>query len=203
MADKYPLLRMSQHMNSVPAAAYRFVYQTATDHTVDIVAAQNTRVYGVLMSLPRSAGDWTDIAIDGVVPVEAGGVFAAGDPLIADAQGRAIKCPTGLQAAAEIAGYANEASSGAGIIASIHLVPRTGPLMAGYKLMTFAGHNLAGACAAVGLKVGDVIVSVAGLTTVGNAATLFETTVTVADQIQQSSATDLHASNYLALVYTG
>ncbi len=70
------------------------------------------------------------------------------------------------------------------------------------QLIAFAGKNGAGACTATGLAVGDKILSVTGVAagTVGTQATLFETVVTVDDQIQQSSATNLSSNIYLALV---
>ena len=70
------------------------------------------------------------------------------------------------------------------------------------QLIAFAGKNGAGACTATGLAVGDKILSVTGVAagTVGTQAALFETVVTVADQIQQSSDTNLSANLYLALV---
>lgn len=70
------------------------------------------------------------------------------------------------------------------------------------KTVSFAGRNLTGACTLVGVKVGDVVVSVTGLAagTVGDQAAKFETTITVADQIQQSNNTDLSANIYLATI---
>jgi predicted metalloprotease with PDZ domain len=70
------------------------------------------------------------------------------------------------------------------------------------KLMTFAGAAAAGPCTAAGLAVGDTIVGVVGLTAgaLGDASSSFEPAVTVADQIQQSAESDLHANTYLALV---
>ncbi len=68
---------------------------------------------------------------------------------------------------------------------------------------SFTGRNGAGSVALVGALVGDVVSSIVGLTTVGNASALFETTITVANQIQQVSATELSAKNYLVdLVHT-
>jgi len=71
------------------------------------------------------------------------------------------------------------------------------------KLMSFDGRNGAGACTATGLAIGDKVMSVVGLTddVSGNQADKFEATITVADQIQQSSATDLSTKDYLALVF--
>lgn len=67
--------------------------------------------------------------------------------------------------------------------------------------ISFTGHNGAGACTATGVAVNDVIFGVAGLTDVGQADASFEAVVTVADQIQQASASDLSLKNFVALVY--
>lgn len=72
------------------------------------------------------------------------------------------------------------------------------------SLMTFSGRNGAGACTATGLAIGDLLLSVMDIDVgggLGNAGSSFEATVTVNDQIQQSSATDLSTSEFIALVY--
>lgn len=68
--------------------------------------------------------------------------------------------------------------------------------------LSFVGKNGAGACTMTGVKVGDVVMSVTGQVAadVGNKASLFEAVITVNDQIQQSSATDLSTKVYMALV---
>jgi hypothetical protein len=68
-------------------------------------------------------------------------------------------------------------------------------------VISFTGKNGAGACTATGTLAGDVIFAVAGITTVGVADASFEAVVTVNDQIQQSSASDLSLKNYVAIVY--
>lgn len=67
--------------------------------------------------------------------------------------------------------------------------------------VTFTGKNLAGACTATGVAVGDRILGVAGITAVGIVSAKFESVVTVVDQIQQSAAEDLSAANFVAIVY--
>jgi len=77
-----------------------------------------------------------------------------------------------------------------------------GAVLGKLSLMSLAGHNLAGACTATGLKVNDLVLSVVGAgATYGNQAANFESTITVADQIQQSAAVDLSANHYVALIY--
>jgi hypothetical protein len=69
-----------------------------------------------------------------------------------------------------------------------------------FKAVSFDGKNGAGACTAVSLEVGDVVLGVAGLTALGDASASFEGVITVADQIQQSSASDLSLNDYLVIV---
>jgi hypothetical protein len=76
-----------------------------------------------------------------------------------------------------------------------------GASLAKLFIISFTGHNNVGACTATGVAVGDVLFSVTGLTTVGDASSSFEAVVTVADQIQQSAVGDLSAKNFMALVY--
>lgn len=85
----------------------------------------------------------------------------------------------------------------------------------GLKSGTFVGKNGTGACTATGAVVGDrvVLVQVYGdvsdnltrtvdgaVTAGGQAAALFETVITVADQIQQASASDLSDNKYLLIL---
>lgn len=70
------------------------------------------------------------------------------------------------------------------------------------KLITIDGRNGAGACTATGAVIGDKVVAVAGITSgaLGDADAAFEDVVTVTDQIQQSSASNLSANDYIALL---
>ncbi len=61
-------------------------------------------------------------------------------------------------------------------------------------IVAVAGHNGAGAVTLTGAKVGDKVVGVTQLTTTfQDGKANFESTITVADQIQQSSATNFSA----------
>lgn len=75
-------------------------------------------------------------------------------------------------------------------------------LFGGLKFITVDGRNAAGAITATGAAVGDTVVGVAGLTTgaLGAADASFEGTITVADQIQQSSASNLSNNDYLVVL---
>lgn len=78
----------------------------------------------------------------------------------------------------------------------------TGPKLAAsaFRMLTFTGRNLAGACTLTGAKVGDKVIGVANLTTPGNAAAKFEATITVANQIQQGAAENLSAAIFLVIL---
>ena len=70
------------------------------------------------------------------------------------------------------------------------------------KLMSFRGTDGTGGCAAVGLVVGDTILSVVGLTsnTIGDQADSFEKVVTEVDQINQVAYGNLASETFMALV---
>jgi hypothetical protein len=62
------------------------------------------------------------------------------------------------------------------------------------------GHNGAGAATATGAKVGDVVLAVIDLTDGTTITSGFEAAITVADQIQQTSATDYSLKKLLVLL---
>lgn len=70
------------------------------------------------------------------------------------------------------------------------------------KMISFDGKNGAGACTATGAVVGDVVLAVFGITggALGAAGASFEATITVVNQVQQSSASNLSANDYVALL---
>jgi hypothetical protein len=78
----------------------------------------------------------------------------------------------------------------------------TGPKLdpTAQRFLAFTGHNNTGACTATGLKVGDKVIGVVNLTDGTTATSSFEATVTVADQLQQSSASDLSSKKFSLLV---
>lgn len=93
--------------------------------------------------------------------------------------------------------------------ASVGLSEVAAGILTGAKLVAapfvtkaVVGRNGAGACTATGLTVGQRIISVVGLKTDGTgtlveAKASFESTVTVVDQLQQSSASDLSTLTYI------
>lgn len=70
------------------------------------------------------------------------------------------------------------------------------------KYLGFTGRNGAGAITVTGAAVGDTVVGVCNTTDGGSGASAFETTVTVANQIQQSSASDLSTKKYTVVLVT-
>ena len=75
-------------------------------------------------------------------------------------------------------------------------------VLSGLKFITVDGRSGAGAVTATGAIVGDKVLYVTGLTegALGDAGASFEATITVVNQIQQSSASNLSANNYLAVL---
>lgn len=67
------------------------------------------------------------------------------------------------------------------------------------KVYYAAGVAAAGPVTVTGTKVGDKIVSVCNLTDNSNGTSSFESTVTVADQIHQSSASNLTTKTFMFL----
>ena len=78
----------------------------------------------------------------------------------------------------------------------------TGPLLAAGAFLSavVTGSNGAGACALVGAKVGDKVVMNVNLSDATDDQTSFETTITVVDQIQQTSASDLSTKKFAVLL---
>lgn len=70
------------------------------------------------------------------------------------------------------------------------------------KFLSYTGRNGAGAITLTGAAVGDKVIGINNTTDGGSAAASFEATVTVADQVQQSSASDLSTKKYTILLVT-
>jgi hypothetical protein len=66
--------------------------------------------------------------------------------------------------------------------------------------LVFTGAAAAGACTLTGAKVGDKVVSLVNLTDAADAKSSFEAIITVADQIQQSSASNLSSKKFHVLL---
>jgi hypothetical protein len=68
------------------------------------------------------------------------------------------------------------------------------------KVLVFTGKNGAGVCTLTGATVGDIVVGSVNLTDATDDKALFEGAITVVDQIQQSSASNLSAKKFLAVL---
>ena len=68
------------------------------------------------------------------------------------------------------------------------------------KVITFTGAADIGACTAVGATTDDIVVSVAGLTDMGEYSSDFEPAITVAGQIQQATSDSLAEHNFLVFL---
>lgn len=71
-----------------------------------------------------------------------------------------------------------------------------------FKTFIVTGRNAAGACSTgtTGLKVGDKVIACVNLTDEAEASADFEATITVVNQIQQSSASNYSAKKFLVTV---
>jgi hypothetical protein len=77
-----------------------------------------------------------------------------------------------------------------------------GAVVDGLDIISFTGNNGAGACVAVGLKAGDIVLAVTGAQAgvIGSLGASFEATISVADQIQQTDVANLSANTYMAFI---
>lgn len=57
-------------------------------------------------------------------------------------------------------------------------------------------NNGAGACIVPGVNVGDIVLGVYNISTLASAGSSFQSTVTVANQVQQSSASNLSTAEF-------
>ncbi len=110
---------------------------------------------------------------------------------------------TASASAAGLVELATNAEARAGSSTALGATPaNVANMFAGLKFITVDGRNGAGAITATGAVVGDAVIGVAGLTAgaLGAATASFESAITVADQVQQSSASNLSANDYLVVL---
>ncbi|RCF46449.1 capsid cement protein [Aeromonas hydrophila] len=101
-------------------AAYRIVKFGAADGGVAQAAASTDLVIGVNAELPVVAGERVDVVRAGLADVEFGGTVARGQPVAADANGKAVVAAPAANVSAHIIGFA-EVSAVAGDIAPVLL----------------------------------------------------------------------------------
>jgi hypothetical protein len=76
---------------AVAVAAFTIVRGTANAGEATPATAATDKILGVADSVPQAAGNMVDVAIEGIHKVVAGAAFDAGDMLMTDTQGRAIR----------------------------------------------------------------------------------------------------------------
>ena len=99
---------MSVHPHTATAdvAGYRFVKHGAADGTAVQASASTDAILGVSSSMGAKNGQVLDVVETGVVDIQYGGNVTRGDPLTADAEGKAIKANPGAGVIAQVGGYA-------------------------------------------------------------------------------------------------
>ena len=101
-------------------AAHRIVKFGAADGGVAQAAARTDLVIGVNEALPVAAGERVDVIRAGIADVEFGGNVTRGQPVTADADGKAVVAAPAAGVNAHIVGFA-EVSAVAGDIAPVTL----------------------------------------------------------------------------------
>jgi len=102
-------------------AQYRIVKHDGAAGTVALATTSTDPYDGVSgVRGTNEEGEWIDIYKDGIRPVEFGGSVVAGDPLTADAQGKAIKATAASGVNIRCIGWA-EVSAQSGDIADVHI----------------------------------------------------------------------------------
>ena len=101
-------------------AAHRIVKFGAADGGVAQAAASTDLVIGVNEALPVVAGERVDVIRAGIADVEFGGNVTRGQPVTADADGKAVVAAPAAGVNAHIVGFA-EVSTVAGDIAPVML----------------------------------------------------------------------------------
>ncbi len=76
------------------------------------------------------------------------------------------------------------------------LAPNLQGTMRSPQVLRGYANNGTGACIVPGVVRGDIVAAVYNISTLASAASSFETTVTVANQVQQTSATDLSTKEF-------
>ncbi|MCD7099113.1 hypothetical protein [Stenotrophomonas sp. MMGLT7] len=103
-------------------AARRITKHGAADGEALQAAAATDALNGISTDIPTAAGMTVDVTRSGLAAVEYGGAVAAGQPLTADAQGRAVAAAPAAGANVRIIGFA-EVSGVLGDIGSVWIAP--------------------------------------------------------------------------------
>lgn len=115
-----------------PLAGRRFVmFTNVVARQVDVAVSPASVICGVTDSQgAKNAGDLVDVHLGGLYEVEAGAAFAAGEPLTADASGRAVRAALNGTNAVHVGARALGAAVAAGDIVPVYVNPHRTPLVA-------------------------------------------------------------------------
>ena len=103
--------------------AFTIVKGTANAGEATPATAATDKILGVSDSVGQSAGNMVDVAIEGVHKVTAGAAFDAGDMLMSDAQGRAIRALFAAASTRHVIGKALAPAVAAGDIVAFLVSP--------------------------------------------------------------------------------
>jgi len=112
---------ITNHSAEGAVAPYRIVKVGSNNRAVVQATASGELFIGVSDSIGAAAdGDPVDVLRSGIAEVEFGGNVSRGEPLTADAEGRAVAAAPAAGANAEIIGWA-EVAGVSGDIGSVHI----------------------------------------------------------------------------------
>lgn len=100
----------------------RFVKVGAADDEALLAAAATDKIIGVSTDIDSASGNSVDVIRSDIAPIEYGAAVTRGDPLTADALGRAVVAAPAAGANNRIGGFA-EISGVLGDIGAVNLAP--------------------------------------------------------------------------------
>jgi hypothetical protein len=115
-------LLLKNYIAGAATTKYRIAKFGAADRKVVQAAAATDALIGVFGELDAALNERVDVVRSGMTLVEYGGTVARGDPLTADADGKAIKAAPAAGARVSIFGFA-EVSAVAGDIEMAMIAP--------------------------------------------------------------------------------
>lgn len=113
---------IKQGVAEAAIAPYRITKAGTSDGSYLQAAAATDFLNGVCESVGPEAGERLDVVKAGIADVEFGGTVARGEPVTADASGKAVKAAPAVGANVRIIGFA-EVSAVAGDIAPVLIAP--------------------------------------------------------------------------------
>ncbi len=99
---------------------YRIVKPGAADGEVALATAATDALMGTTGQLGAASGERVDVDLGGMPEVELGGTVAAGDPLTADANGKAVKAVPAAGANVRIIGFSDTSGTAGAVITYLH-----------------------------------------------------------------------------------